>query len=290
MRVHHSSLDSPVYSCICFNFPTIKSCPKEEAKKWKKEKKEKKLFISVFQPKDTWASPPPHKPHAVSGIRIPTPTPARQAPGVRKGKSLARGLHPTWIPIPALPLTSCGALGKRVSFLELQFPHKKTDKNYLLLRPEQGNLARFEQSTHAVAQLSLALKRPLVSLSEASFRGERLHSRKVLELCSHSRKAQVLLFDPEGSTGLQLALAYPCHLPPQNNSSVDPGRTPVYLNLLETSYPEDPCLLPKGLKCQSYLSLVSKSHFSSLDKKPSLSHIIKLQSLVKGETSPDFSR
>lgn len=104
------------------------------------------------------------------------------------------------------------------------------------------------------------------------------------------RRTYVLMEETDRSTGLQLALAYPCHLPPQNNSSVDPGRTPVYLNLLETSYPEDPCLLPKGLKCQSYLSLVSKSHFSSLDKKPSLSHIIKLQSLVKGETSPDFSR
>lgn len=184
----------------------------------KGKKKEKKLFISVFQPKDTWASLSlsPINPVLCRESGSPPP-PLRRAPGVRKGKSLARGLHPTWIPIPALPLTSCGALGKRVSFLELQFPHKKTDKDYLLLRLEQGNLARLEQSTHAVAQLSLALKRPLVSLSEASFRGERLHSRKVLELCSHPRKAQVLLFDPKESTGLQLALAHPCHLPPQNN-------------------------------------------------------------------------
>ena len=163
----------------------------------------------------------------MSGIRIPP----RRAPGVRKGKSVARGVRPTWIPIPALPLTSCGALGKRVSFLEPQLPHKKTEAR-ITCCGDSSKATRPALNSPRTPWLSspwpwkdpcfLFLKHPSEGRDSIQGRCQSCvhipEEPRFLKRKHCSDKVWThLLFDPEESTRLQLALAYPCHLPPQND-------------------------------------------------------------------------
>ena len=69
---------------------------------------------------------------------------------------------------------------------------------------------------------------------------------------------------PKNPRGCSWLMTVTRHL--RMTSSIDPEGTPVYLSLLEASYPEEPCFALKGLDMSaSYLSLLSKPPFSSLD-------------------------